>query len=134
MVVDDDDVALGGAAPHLSDEAVLPFLAFLAETGIGAGVELVPESARLGQFREFRAIASLRRLLPRGDGAVVLDLFQSAEHRLVGEIKELFAAEIVVAPLHVTDAQFSVALREQRSLQSGDIFKEELLLQILRAG
>jgi hypothetical protein len=64
----------------------------------------------------------------------VLDLFQAAEHRLVGEIEKFFAAEIVVAPLHVADAQPAICVRKQRSLQSRDIFKVELLLQILRAG
>jgi hypothetical protein len=53
----------------------------------------VPEGAGLGQFGEFGAVAGLRRFLPGGDGAVVLDLFQSAEHGLVGEVEKLFAAQ-----------------------------------------
>ena len=134
VMIDDDDVALSRAPPHLGDEAMLPFLAFLPETGIGAGVELVPKSARLGQFREFRAVARLRGFLPCGDGAVLLDLFQAAEHRLVGEIEKFFAAEIVVAPLHIADAQFAIPFREQCPLQRRNIFEVELLLQVLRTG
>ena len=134
MVIDDDDVALRRAPPHLGDEAAVVFFAFLSQTGIGPGVEFVPESAGLGQFREFRAVAGLRRLFPRGDGAVMLDLFQPAEHRLVGEIEKLFAAKIVVAPLHVTDAQLAVSFGKQRSLQRWNVFKKELFLQVLRAG
>ena len=83
---------------------------------------------------EFGAVAGLRRFLPRGDGAVVLDLFQSAKHWLVGEVVEFLAAEIVVAPLHVADAQISISIRKQRPLQRGDVLKKKLLLQILRAG
>ena len=127
-------MSLSAASPHLGDKAMLPFLASLAEAGIGAGVELVPKGARLRQFREFRAVASLRRFLPRGDGAVLLDLFQPAEHRLVGEIKKLFAAEIVVAPFHVADAQLAIPFGKQCPLQRGDIFEEELLLQVLGTG
>src|ERR1035441_4524662 len=105
MVIDDDDVALSRAPPHLGDEAAAVFLAFLAETSIGPRVEFVPKSAGLGQFREFRAVAGLRCLLPRGDSAVVLNLFQPAEHGLVGEVDKFLAAKIVVTPLHVTDAR-----------------------------
>ncbi len=64
----------------------------------------------------------------------MLDLFQSAEHRLAGQIEKFLAAEIVVASLHVADAQLALCITEQRPLQRRDVLKEELLLQILRAG
>src|SRR5271154_329104 len=134
MMIDDDDIALGRAAPHLGDEAALVFFALLAETGVCASVELVPEGAGFGQFREFGAVAGLRRFFPGGDCSVVFDLFQSAERRLVSEVKEFLAAQIVVASLHVTEVQLAVSLGEQRSLQPGYIFEEKLLLQILRTG
>ncbi len=86
--------------------------ALLAEAGVGARVELVPESAGFGQFGEFGAVAGLRRFLPGGDGAEVLDLFQAAEHGLVGEVVELFAAEIIVASFHVADAQLAISSGE----------------------
>src|SRR5438874_8097959 len=47
MMIDDDNVALGGAAAHLSNEAALVLFAFLSETGIGARVQFVPKRARL---------------------------------------------------------------------------------------
>src|SRR5208283_4947307 len=119
MVIDDDDVAFGCAPPHFGDEAAVVFLAFLAEAGIGPGVELVPESAGFGKFREFGAITGLRRFLPRGDGAVVLDLLQSAEHGLIGEVEKLLAAKIVAASLHVADAQLAILSGKQRTLQRG---------------
>ena len=134
VVVHDDDVALGRVAAHLGDEAAVIVLAFLAETGIGPRIELVPESAGFGQFGEFGAIAGLRCFLPGGDGAEMLNLFQPAENRLIGEVEELLAAEIVVATLHVADAELPVTIREQRQFQRRDILKEELLLQVLRAG
>src|SRR5208282_360062 len=117
MMIDDDDVALGRATAHLGDEAAVVLLAFLAEAGVGAGIELVPEGACLGQFGEFGAISGLRRLLPGGDSAVVFDFFQSAEHGLIGEIDELFAAQIIVASLHVADAELAVAFGEERALE-----------------
>ena len=76
----------------------------------------------------------LRHLLPGGDGAVVLDLLQSAEHGLVGEVVELLAAQIVVAPLHVADVQLAFAVGKKRLFEKRDIFMEELFLQILGAG
>ena len=115
-------------AAHFGDEAAVVFLAFLSEASVGAGIELVPERARLGQFGEFGAVAGARRLFPRRDGAVVFDLFESAEDGLIGEIDQLFAAEIVVASLHVADAELPVAFGEERTLECGDIFEEELLL------
>ena len=134
VVVDDDDVALGRAPPHLGDEAAVKLAALLPGASLGPSVELVPNRACLGQFREFRAIPGARGFLPCGDGAVVLDLFQSAEHRLAGQVVEFLTAQIIVAPLHVADAELSIAFGKQRSLQRRDVFEEELLLQILRSG
>src|ERR1700721_114630 len=133
MMIDYNDVALRGFATHLGDEAAVVFFALLAEASIGARIELVPERARLGQFGEFGAIAGLRRLLPCGNGAVVLDLFKPAEDGLVGEIDQLLAAKIIIASLHVADAQFAIAFREQRTLQRGNVFEKKLFLQIFCA-
>ena len=72
--------------------------------------------------------------LPGGDGAVVLDLLQPAEHGLVGQVVELLAAQIVVAPLHVADLQLAFAVGKKRLLEKRNIFVEELFLQILGAG
>ena len=131
MVVDDDNVALGRAPPHFGDEAAVVFLTFLAEASVGPGVELRPESARLR--REFGAIAGLGCFLPGGNGAVVLNLFQPAEHGLVGEVDQFFAAEIIVAALHVADAQFAVAIRKEGKFKRGNVFVEKLFLQIFGA-
>ncbi len=65
MVVDDDDVALGGASPHLGDEATFVFVALRAEARIGAGVELVPDRAGLGQFGKFGAVSGSVSSSPR---------------------------------------------------------------------
>ena len=64
----------------------------------------------------------------------MLDLFQSAEHGLVGEVVELLAAQIVVAPLHVTDVELAFAVGKKRLFEKRDIFVEELFLQILGSG
>ena len=99
------------------------------DAAVGARIELGPEMAVLGQLRQLRAIAGLGGLLPVADDAEVVDLFQPIQHRLVGEVVKLLAAEIIAAPLHVADAQLAQVL-----LQEGDVLEEELLLQGLGAG
>jgi len=47
-MIDDDDVALGSAAAHFGDETAFVLFALLAGTGIGTGVELVPERVASG--------------------------------------------------------------------------------------
>ena len=65
--------------------AMIFALSFVAlVSAAGAGIDLVPERTGFRKGCQFGAIAGLRDLLPGGDSAVVLDLFQSAEHRLVG--------------------------------------------------
>src|SRR5216110_2042528 len=43
VVVDDDDVGVGGALAHLRDEAVVPARALLPETRVGVGRDVLPE-------------------------------------------------------------------------------------------
>src|SRR5581483_2858890 len=143
VMVDDDDVALHGPAAHFGDETALPLAAFLADAGVGASVEFVPELAGFRELGEFGAIASGGVLFPYGDGSVLFDLLQAAEDRLIGQVVELFPAEIVVAAFHVADGEFC-GLDGARScpyvdwgeglLQEGDVLVEELLLQILCPG
>src|SRR5208283_2915085 len=149
VMVDDDDVALGGAAPHLGNEAAFPLLAFLTEAGIGARVELVPKRARFGQFGQFGAVAGARCFFPCRNRAVVLDLLKSAQNGLIGEFVELLTAEIVVAAFHVADGKLAAStvlpsgvrnlllLRsvctKQRTLQKRHVFEEKLLLKVFCA-
>ena len=141
MMIDDNDVALHPSPAHFSDEAALPLAALLPDAGVGARIQLVPERAGLGKFGQFRAVAGRGRLLPRGDGAVLLDLLQPAEHRLVGKVVEFFAAQIIVAAFHVADGKPSVrtiaartCFSKQRLLQERNVLVEKLFLQILGAG
>jgi len=69
MVVDNDDVALGGSAAHFRNEASFILFAFLAKTGVGAGVQFVPERACFGKFGEFGSVAGVGCFLPGSDGA-----------------------------------------------------------------
>ena len=105
MVVDDDDVALGGFAAHGGDEAALELRALAADAVLGAGVELAPERAGLGQGGEFGAVAGAGFLVPVEQGAELVDLIEAVEDGLAGEVVELFAAEIVLAALHVADLE-----------------------------
>ena len=90
--------------------------------------------------REFGAVAVLRFFLPVGDGAVLIDLVEPVQDRLVGELVQLLAAKIVVAPLHVADAKALAVPGSdcdrpaQQALQERNVLIEELLLQILGAG
>ncbi len=65
---------------------------------------------------------------------IVFDLFETAEHRLVRQVVELLATEIVVTSLHVADVQLASAVRKQSALQERNVFVEELFLQVLGAG
>ena len=103
MVVDDDDVAFHRAAAHLGDEAAIKLAALLPGAGVGTGIQFVPEKAGLGQLRELGSIPGAGILLPRRDGALLLDLVEPAQHRLIGQVIEFFPAEIIVASLHVAD-------------------------------
>ncbi len=129
VVVDDDDVRLEGAAPHLGDEAAAVVGTGCAEAGFGARVELVPEGARLGQAGKLGAVAGFGGLLPLGDLVVLVDLFQARQNGLVAQGDELVAAEVVGAALHVADAQ----LAEQR-FEKGNVAEVELILQGLGSG
>src|SRR6266550_5253683 len=131
MMIDDDDVALHRPAVHFGDKTSIPRAAFLAETGVGASVELVPERARFRQRCQLRPVARLRVLLPCSNRAIVLNLVEAARHWLIRQIVELFTTEIISAPFHVADAQLAFAVRKQRMLEKGNVFIEELLLQIL---
>ena len=134
MMVDDDDVALHRPAVHLGDEAAVPGAALLSQAGVGTGVELVPESAGFRKRCQFGLVSRLRDLLPGRDGAVVLDLLQTAEHGLIGKVIQLLAAQIVVASLHVADLELAFAVGEKRLLEKRDILMKELFLQILGSG
>src|SRR5438270_13908771 len=107
MVIHNDDVALCGAAVHLRDKAAVPLLAFLSGTALGTGVELLP---KLGVFRkpfQLGAITALGRSFPFGDLAVLLNLLQPAQNRLVGEIVTLLPAKVVIGAFHVANTQFT---------------------------
>ena len=134
MMVDDDDVALHRAPPHFGNEAALPLTAFLSRTGVRARIELMPKQARLWQFSELGAVSGCGVFFPRCDRAVMLDLFQPAEDRLIGQVVEFFPAEIVVPALHVADGKPRArrGLAVQRLLQERDVLVKELLLKIFR--
>src|SRR5256712_13379713 len=131
MMVDDDDVALHRAPVHLGNEASTPGTAFWPQASFGTRVELAPKRAGCGQRRQFSPVAVLRGLLPCGNRAVMLDLIQAAEDRRISKIVEFFSAKIIIAAFHVADAQLAFAVRKQRMLEKGNVFIEELLLQIL---
>src|ERR1039458_8995751 len=128
-MIDDDDVALGGAAAHLGDETAVKLLALGADAAVGARVELGPKMAVLRQFGQLRAVASFGGLLPVADDAKLVDLFQPVQHWLIGEVVKLLAAQIIAAALHVADTQLAEVLP-----QEGNVFEEKLLLQSLGAG
>src|SRR5664280_2743023 len=128
-MIDDDDVALGGTAAHLGDETAVKLLALGADTAVGARVEFGPQMAVLRQFGQFSAVARFGGLLPIADDAKLVDLFQAVQHRLIGEVVKLLAAQIIAAALHVADAQLAEVLPQKRN-----VFEEELLLQSLGAG
>src|SRR6185312_16315885 len=105
MMVHDDDVALHRPTVHLGDKALVPRAALLTQTGVSASIELMPERARLGQRRQLRAVAAGCVFFPRRNCAVLLDLIQSVQHWLSGQVVKFFSTQIIVATLHVTHAE-----------------------------
>ena len=114
---------------------------------------LVPlQLTAFGQLGQLRAISRDGVFLPLADGAIVFDFLQSGQDRSVGKIVEFFAAEIIIAALHVANpqppfrwprwcARFDSQRRhgacrcprraKQRRFQEGNVFIEELFLQRL---
>src|SRR5271165_6255948 len=129
MVVHDDYIALRRLASHLSDEAALVVWTTLAKAGIAARVELGPELAGLGQIVDLGTVAGLGGLLPLGDGVVLRDFFEAGKNRLAAQRVKLVAADVIRSALHVADTQ-----RAQQRLEERNVFEEELLLEIFRAG
>ncbi len=129
-MIHDDDVALLCSAPHFSDKAPLPLAALLPDASLGARVQLVPEEAGFGEFRQFRPVARRGRLFPCGDGAILFNLVQAAEDRLVGQIVEFLAAQIIVAAFHITNREPGpgCGISVQRLLQEGYVLVEKLFL------
>ncbi len=64
VVIDDDDVAFGGALVHQRDEAALVIRALLAGAEIAPGVDFRPGGAALGQRLDFGAVAEFGGLFP----------------------------------------------------------------------
>src|ERR1019366_837271 len=108
VMIDDDNVTLGGAAAHLGNEAAIELLTLRANASVGTRIQLGPQMAVLRQFGQLRAVAGFGGLFPVADDTEVVDLFQSVQHRLVGEVVELLAAQVIAAPLHVADAQLEI--------------------------
>src|ERR1039458_10834545 len=93
MVVDDDDVALGGLAAHGGYEAALELGVLAGDAVLGAGVELGPERTGFGQGGELGAVAGGGLLVPVEQGAELVDLIEAAEDGLAREGGEFFGAK-----------------------------------------
>ena len=129
VVVDDDEVGLEGFAAHFGDEAALPVGAGLAEAGLGAGVELVPEGGVFGELVDLGAVAGGGGALPVRDVMELGDFVEAVEQRGVAQGVELVAAEVVGAAFHVADAEGADEVFEE-----GNVLEEELFLEVFGAG
>src|SRR5580698_2680731 len=118
MMVDDDDVALHRLSPHLGDEASVELAALLSGAGISPRIELRPEHTSFRQLGKLGAVAGARRLFPYGNCPILLNLLQSTQHWLIGQVVQFLTAQIIVAPLHVTNRKLLpvVIPRSARSL------------------
>src|SRR5262249_20292783 len=105
MMVHDDDVALQRAPPHLCDEATVKLGTLLPGARLSSCVELGPQRARLRQAGDLCAVAGRGCLLPVADRLELADLFQAIQDRLGRQVDQLLSAKIVVASLHVADAE-----------------------------
>ena len=131
VMIHDDDVALSGAPTHFGDKAALELSTLLPQAGLGTSIEFLPEPAALGQAGQFRPVSGFRALLPVQDHAKLFHFLQSCQHRLAGKVIEFLAAKIVIASLHVADAQLTFAIRKHGSFEKRHILEKELFLQRL---
>ncbi len=129
VVIDDNDVALLRALVHGGNEAALKLRTLLAGAEIAARVDLSPSGARFGQRLDLGAVAGLGGLLPLADDAEVGDFFQALQDWLAFRIVNFLAAGVIATTLHVAGAQ-----RPQMLFEKGNVFEEELFLQVLGAG
>ena len=130
VVVDDDDVALGGPLVHQGDEAALEIGTLLAGAQVAARVHFGPRGGVFGQGLDFRAVAEFGGLLPFADDFEIGHLFQAGEHGLFFGVVDFLPAGVVIAALHVADFQRP----REMLLEKRDVFEKQLLLEILGAG
>ena len=103
VMVDDDDVGLGGALAHQRDVAVAVARALGAETGVGLGRDLLPEREVLRQIAQLGAVAGRRGLRPLLDDRQEYRSFGRLEQpvRLRGlERLKAMQAQVVRSALH----------------------------------
>src|SRR5262245_54731243 len=130
MMVDDDHLRLGGGPAHSCQKAGIEIRALLTETDIGARVDAIPDTERLGEISQLASVTRLGPEAPVRQGALEALLGHLVEDRIRFELPEPLHAQVIVTTLHVGGADGS----GQGLFQERDILEEELLLEILRAG
>ncbi len=73
-MIDDHDVRLGGALPHLRDVAVMELRTIRTDAVLGAGRDVVPERQVFRQILDFGAVTGVGRLTPGLDQLDVMRL------------------------------------------------------------
>ena len=134
VVVDDDDVGLGGALPHPGHEALAVARTVAAQAGLGGGRDLVPQRQVLGQIGQLGAIAGLGLRHPALDDRQedrVVGSEAPALHLLAAVVLgEPVQAQVVGPALHAGGGEGHA----ERLAQHRHVLGEDLLLQILGAG
>ena len=83
-----------------------------------------------GSVFDFGAVAEFGGLFPVADDLKIGDFFEAGEDGFAIGIVDFLAAGVVVAALHVADAQGT----REVLLEERNVFEEELLLEVLGAG
>src|ERR1700686_3593090 len=134
MMIDNYNIALHRPPAHFGDKAAIPLAALLPGAGFCACIQFVPNDACFWDRGEFRTISSFAGFFPSRDDSEMIALLQAIQNWVCGKVVYLLSTQIIIAPLHVTHAQFAFAIRKKGLLEKGNVFVKELLLQVFRAG
>ena len=104
VVVDDDEVRLGGALAHAGDEAVRVLRAFATEALIGGGRHVLPNRRGVRQVLNLATVAGLGDRRPLGNAFHPPPLFWRHGGPRLLQPREAVLAEVVRSPFHVGGA------------------------------
>ena len=99
----------------------------LAGAEIPARIHFVPDGAVFGKVADLGAVPGLRGFLPLPDELEIGYLFQPIQQQLLVGVVNFLSAGVIVAALHVTDAERAAEM----FFQEGNILVKKLVLEVL---
>src|SRR5687768_9182230 len=97
MMIYNDDVGFLRSVAHACDEAGIKVGTLLAQTRLGAGIDVTPERERLRQVCEFGSISEFAFPGPVTNFFEVINFIEAIKHRRRLRASEAVKTEIVVS-------------------------------------